>query len=599
MTFLIRRKWRQSSCLTLILSLALPFTTCGAPPVLSPNVPSDIPGGAPKAAHSAAATFAWQEFVALNWPAVEPTGNLNTRGIPDRNKRIGDTSEWVVWETLRGKVEIYPGAGSATRTPNGYVNSAAKSYGFDALPNYLYDPTVVGSYPGLTPGVIPPANPNQPPVYPPSFINLDEDNEIEEDAMFAGIASLKPAPGQQFLYLAKADRIEYSYVAGNKWWYHSKPAPPGANPGLSFLPTVPPQYQTTLYVQQNQKTPPPGSSAYVSFPNGTIEVKSAWRRLTNGELNSGRFHTNRVRFYVPQDPSRTYAGKKGNPSYPAWVEEEWGLCALHIIHKTPTAPYFIYATWEQADNILTKNGDSVEDPTGKVVLPQKNAFDPVVKSTPATATKQQSLTTTPAGPPWPGPENRLYYRNLPAGVPGHPVPRGPISINARDHAIPQAVIDANAAFQSALPAPWKFYKLVNVQWEPLTKDIPQNPNGSGNGKSGQPYKGPFPSSYYLSNIVVESDYNLQNFSGKLDNPGTTDGLITDFYNSLNNNGRPALVGKPDDNVPYNGLSYNMGGCMGCHGNIAQLGADFSFIFNSSSVKGPEFKLEYTTLSPNN
>ena len=209
--------------------------------------------------------------------------------------------------------------------------------------------------------------------------------------------------------------------------------------------------------------------------------------------------------------------------------------------------------------------------------------------------------------PFPDPQKRLYYLNLPAGVEGHPVPRGPISVQRRIQSIPDAIISANKAFQTAIiqydqqnevtGSPWRYYKLVNVQWKPLTKDIPDNPNGQGNGKSGTPYVGPNVQSYYLSNIVVETDYNLQVFSGKLDNPGSTDGLITDFYNTLNNNGQPNLVGTPANNVPFAGLNYNMGGCMGCHGNIAQLGADFSFIFNSSSVTSPEFKLEYLSLTP--
>ena len=86
---------------------------------------------------------------------------------------------------------------------------------------------------------------------------------------------------------------------------------------------------------------------------------------------------------------------------------------------------------------------------------------------------------------------------------------------------------------------------------------------------GHPYAGPHPGSYYLSNIVVESDHILQVFSGKLDNPGHTNGLITDFYNDRNTNGQPSLKGTPANNVPYDGLNYNMGGCMGCHGNIAE------------------------------
>jgi len=93
--------------------------------------------------------------------------------------------------------------------------------------------------------------------------------------------------------------------------------------------------------------------------------------------------------------------------------------------------------------------------------------------------------------------------------------------------------------------------------------------------------------------VIETDYNLQVFSGSFQQ-GTQNGgnsvislmnpvqskninnLITDF----------ALDGTPVKNVQYNGASYNMGGCMGCHGNAQAGGADFSFILQSGPVTRP-------------
>ena len=63
----------------------------------------------------------------------------------------------------------------------------------------------------------------------------------------------------------------------------------------------------------------------------------------------------------------------------------WGLVALHIIQKTPSAPYFIYATFEQADNIKTVGGKPVEDvewrhrrpaADGATTSPQECLVDP-------------------------------------------------------------------------------------------------------------------------------------------------------------------------------------------------------------------------------
>ncbi len=83
-----------------------------------------------------AALFAWQEFIALNWPAVPQTGAVNTRDTPDTSKKFGDPTYNgpLVWHTFRGKVEIFPGTGN----PPGYVNNSAASYGYDALPKYIY-----------------------------------------------------------------------------------------------------------------------------------------------------------------------------------------------------------------------------------------------------------------------------------------------------------------------------------------------------------------------------------------------------------------------------------------------------------------------------
>src|SRR5690242_12770045 len=43
----------------------------GTPPILPPDI--DVPGGAPAATLPQAAAFAWQEFIALTWPAKPDT----------------------------------------------------------------------------------------------------------------------------------------------------------------------------------------------------------------------------------------------------------------------------------------------------------------------------------------------------------------------------------------------------------------------------------------------------------------------------------------------------------------------------------------------
>jgi hypothetical protein len=546
---------------------------------ISPAVPADIPGGAQSATLEDAAVFAWQEFIALNWPAVTQTGSVGNRETPDTTKKFGAVDPTLgtplVWETFRHKVEIYPGSG----TPHGGAN-------YDALPQYVYNTSLPTANPpgvGTSDGQVLPcagADPNTP------WHNLDEQSEIGLDQMFAGAGPGGQFTGQQILYEAKANRAEYNYVFQNGWYVkNSAPAGP-----------------TVMYLQDNQQSPPPGDTDHVSFLNGTIELKAAWRQLTAAEHAGGRFHTAMVRFYQTLATS----------GLPCYQDAQWGLVALHIIQKTPTAPYFIYATFGQADNLRTAAGASVEDENGNLIANQTaTPLDPMITSQNAVSanppTPSSVQTETPATAHDSPPTNLLYYKNTPT-LDFSSEPQGLVYVNKRIHSIPATVIDVNQTAHEAIMAynqannlsdsPWLYYKLVNVQWQPIDKPTP-----------GVDYTAPDAATYYQANIVVETDYNLQVFSGRFQqgNQGTSDdpspggpfvftgdptnpadrkyisGLITDF----------TFDGTPFKNVIYNNQAFNMGGCMGCHGNTQVSGHDFSFILAGAGfnfipdVGGPE------------
>jgi len=77
---------------------------CPAPP--NPNAPMD-----PDTPQPAMDFTAWNTFIALNWPALEPkSSNGYQRGIPDLDKRFKDgatSNDLTVWETFKNKAEIY------------------------------------------------------------------------------------------------------------------------------------------------------------------------------------------------------------------------------------------------------------------------------------------------------------------------------------------------------------------------------------------------------------------------------------------------------------------------------------------------------------
>jgi hypothetical protein len=574
----------------------------------SSQPPTDIKNGAASASLQDAGVFAWQEFIALNWPAVAQTGQPNTRDQPDPTVPFGNSTGPLVWHTYRHKVEIFPGMGQ----PPGYPGGGASAYyGYDAPPQYIYTanstPNAGNGQPWIIPtnGQIPSfaslSGPTPTPTASPStpWINLDEQSEIGLDTMFAGNAPTSPFPGQQMLFLAKANRAEYTYVAANGWWTQQTDST--GNNVIS-----PPLYQTSNYIKgfannpSAYAEPSPGSTQYVALPNNTIEVKSAWRQLTASEASSGRFYTTTVRFY-----------NNNNAQQVGYIDAVWGLVALHIIQKTPSAPYFIYATFSQADNLLDSNGNCIEDVNGNLVTgpcatpsaatpAPTAALEPNVTSTPATSAtpqtpqtvqqlqpKQSNLTQQGAG-------KRLYYSNTAVTPPPPPfaTTQGLVALNGREHVIPRCIIDVNAAAHAAIKTygqqnnngnpVWQYYKLINVQYQPYDKP-------AGTTYTGSP-GGPDPSTYYQANDVVETNFNLQVFSGQFQgalpsNPNVNiNNLITDY----NSNGTAFRNVFFSTSTANSGKAANMGGCMGCHGN-AQVakGSDFSFILAGGPVAAPD------------
>jgi hypothetical protein len=533
-----------------------PTTPSPAGPVItiSPVVPADIPGGAAKASLTQAAAFAWQEFIALNWPAVAQDGGRGQRGTADAQLRFGAAGGAgpLVWETYRSKVEIFPGAGY----PPGYnpaVAQKGKYFGFDALPVYNYFQPVPAC-PGETSA-------------PTPWINLDEVTQITLDDMSAGVVAgsspVNSAP-QLIRFLAKGNRAQYDYIAAQQYW----------NFGGNFYAAV----QTFLNSVQRNRVPPPQN--VVTFPNGTIEVKAAWRMLTAGD-DASRFHTATVRYY--ENLPSTDGGLTPTPCY---RQGTWGLIALHIIQKTPSAPSFIFASFGQADNILLPDGTPVEDADGKVIHPPpagtppttpyptyQDGYDKKTKQQdPAVSIGDQSFCTDTG--------QRLYYANLAPGLPkAQGAADGVICINQRYNPIPPAIIKANRAahaaiakYQGGTGSPWQYYKLVNVQASPFDAAAidTRSPDSTHN-----------PSTYYMANIVVETDSTLQRFNGVLLATGHDAGVNTSFN----------AAGGAAHNVyvPSGGgyQAYNMGGCMGCHGNAQAAGTDFSFILNEGPVFFPE------------
>ncbi|WP_143286656.1 hypothetical protein [Burkholderia ubonensis] len=561
----------------------------GSPITISSKLPADIPvsGGAPKATLEQAANFAWEEFIALNWPAVPQTGAPNTRDQPDQKKFFGDPkhSGPLVWHTYRAKVEIFPGEGAppgylATTVtlggPNGKRTPPAKvDYGYDHLPTYRYQVP------------IPPAS-GQAPGNPTPWINLDENSQIFLDQIYAGVAASNEAPWKnKILFMAKANRKEYAYIAAKGWWDETK---------VPFA-------ATRLYILKHNADPAGGTPAnLVSLPPGAVEVKAAWRRLGPSE-DASRFYTTTVRYYEKGDDGGQDCVNQ------CYVDETMALVGLHIIQKTPSAPYFIFATFEQADNITDRDGKPVEDEVGNYLGPPgQPTLTPTITSNNAkvTVTAGGARVFTPQTFDPPGqfekPGKQLYYLNTKdTGLVVDEQQSDPLGIvvNRRMNPIPPEIIHANTRAHQEIASymsknlgtsrsPWAYYKLVNVQFKPIGDKTP-----------GVTYDGPDTATYYQSNSTIETDYNLQRFSGVFHGALTSADpikfTISDFAVKDRANLPNKLAHMPVTNVIYDGQRINMGGCMGCHGVAQRNGAGFSFILRDGRVKKPDLANQPVTL----
>jgi hypothetical protein len=497
--------------------------------------PSDIAGGAQNATLQQAAAFAWQEFIALNWPAL-----AGQRDTPDNGQKFGAGSGPLVWQTFRSKVEIFNVTNSGT--PPGY-SASASDFGYNATPPAYY---YRGQLVPACPGQVTPAS--------PAWINLDETTQIELDQMFAGGPAITNTPNtapQLIRFAVKANHVEYEYIAKNQYFLPAKVSTPAGNNIKAYTanPPVAP-------------TPP-----FISFPAGTVEIKSAWRPL-NSQDNPAHFHVQTVRFYE----------NKGKNNVPCYYEQKWGLIALHIIQKTPTAPAFIYATFEQAENIRQPNGTPVEDADGNLVNPIPGA----AATSPAMTYKDsKTAPKVSVSGPFCTPTNNLYFKDnaKDAGLTGG----GAICVNQRYEAIPADVIAVNKAAHAAIAAydsaqgvansPWPYYKLVSVQPQPfdVSKISPTDPvHGA--------------AVFFQANIVVETNYTLQQFQGRI---STSQGGAGAPTAEVSRGVPPPNVVTPSPNGP-GVVGVNMGGCMGCHGNAqVSKGSDFSFILAEGFTRAPE------------
>jgi len=109
------------------------------------------------------------------------------------------------------------------------------------------------------------------------------------------------------------------------------------------------------YYRRGQKT--------ITLPVGSIHVKAAWREVRPGE-NTDRYYRTEALSFNPFDGS---------------CEKRWFvLIGLHIVHKTPSRPQWIWSTFEHVDNLDAPPGTRPSLNNPKAPQEQGNPPPPIL-----------------------------------------------------------------------------------------------------------------------------------------------------------------------------------------------------------------------------
>lgn len=300
--------------------------------------------------------FSWQEFIALNWPAM--TG---VRGEPDPDKKISDPGPRV-WETWKEEYEVY--------RPNG-----------DApLPWNAAEQMPSACSTGAATKV---------------FFRTQKIDDVVDSTLQAAAAdgtlpaTLTDQKGRLVRYEIRLNKIMFDYIVKNQLYD-------------AHLQTVAPK---------------------VSFPDGGMLIKAAWREVTPDEEKG--FHTVNA-CVCDKAPNGTLANCR---------DKRMGLVGFHITQKTPSAQQWIWSTFEQVNNVP---GDGSNGPF--------SFNNPNCKTCPV---NQQTLRGTAA--------QLARTIPIPSTEPNCNDPQqAGDNIRLLNTNVQQALATAGSVF--------KFYELINTQW---------------------------------------------------------------------------------------------------------------------------------------
>ncbi|TNJ48068.1 hypothetical protein [Phaeobacter sp. B1627] len=362
--------------------------------------------------------YSWQMFISLNWPADPDWPGVPAKaGEPDRSAAMADFGKpggsgqpmagATVWESFMPAPGIFkPGAATpdawGTRPP---LPPSCKSTGLRAA----------GSYPKVLTASSKAA------VHPRHGFNLTTGTQASQsDEIMEAVGGwLTDQSGKLVFFERLVGKAEYDYIAGSGLY--------DAATQMSVATNADGTTPQGLSLPAGARILRPPSTPQPQEELGAFELKAAWRVLTGMTAQYPRYLT-----------ASTWLLR---PDTGVCTQEVVGLVGLHIIHKTSTFPDFVWATFEQVDNVQEKTGET--PPPGGYSF-----FDPSSSETP----NQPRIKCSSSGC------TDLFPRDQPVQV-------------TREVPTVQAMDSLNSAVQSLIKSQsggasvFQYYKLVNVLWD--------------------------------------------------------------------------------------------------------------------------------------
>jgi hypothetical protein len=287
---------------------------------LSPNMPVDV-SNLPHPLATDWNAFAWQSFIASNWPVAK-----GTRGVPDSIRAIGATDAGmpvpVLWMTSKGISDVFLPKGAP---PNGNWQTQVPIAACQSVPGY-------DSATSYVLGMISKTSP----------VAYTELNQAPFPGSKQVVGPVIDQLGNYVRYDIRMSQSEFGYFMNFQYYNAANQIAAVTSNPITF------------------KAPPTsGQESYLNLPPyaryGAIEYKASWRLLDPSVDAVSRYFTT-MAFIVNPD------GKCEGPQLV-------GLTGLHILRLTPSTPTtWFWSTFEQVDNLTVPNPPPLR-PDGKPLTP--------------------------------------------------------------------------------------------------------------------------------------------------------------------------------------------------------------------------------------